>query len=78
MLCDDWGGFWYSADLNLSRLHDWVGRPDLVQEVADRVRARIGELKKEHLAGAPKSRRWRLRAKIGTRKRWYETVEEVS
>jgi len=26
---------------------------------------------------APKSRAWKLRAKIGRRKRWYETPEEV-
>jgi hypothetical protein len=26
---------------------------------------------------APKSRSWRLRAKIGDRKRWYELPEEV-
>jgi hypothetical protein len=76
VLGDDWG-FWYSADLNLSQLHDWVSRPDLAPEVADRVRARIAELK-AHLADAPKSRRWRMRAKVGTRKRWYETVDEVS
>ena len=26
---------------------------------------------------APKSTRWRLRAKVGERKRWYEEPEEV-
>jgi hypothetical protein len=26
----------------------------------------------------PKSRGWRLRAKVGERKRWYELPEEVS
>ena len=32
---------------------------------------------RERLEAAPKSRAWRLRAKIGRRKRWYETPEEV-
>ena len=76
MLCDDWG-FWYTADQNLVSLHDWVERPGVDAEVSARVRARI-EASRTALAEAPKSRRWRLRAKIGIRKRWYEPVEQVS
>ena len=75
VLCDDWG-FWYSADLNLAHLYESVQRPGLDPELADRVRTQIETLR-AHLAEAPKSRRWKLRAKVGTRKRWYEQVEEV-
>jgi Uncharacterised nucleotidyltransferase len=32
----------------------------------------------ERIEGEPKSRAWRLRAKIGDRKRWYELPEEVA
>ncbi|MDT7760238.1 MAG: hypothetical protein QOH27_6136, partial [Mycobacterium sp.] len=49
----------------------------LDQELAARVRMQIETLR-AHLAAAPKSRRWKMRAKLGTRKRWYEQVEEVS
>jgi hypothetical protein len=76
VLCDDWG-FWYSAESNLALLHDSLTRPGLDSELAERIRAQIHTLR-SHLADAPKSRRWRMRAKIGTRKRWYEQVEEVS
>jgi hypothetical protein len=31
----------------------------------------------ERIAAGPKSRSWRLRAKVGERKRWYELPEEV-
>ena len=31
----------------------------------------------EHIEQAPKSRGWKLRARIGERKRWYELPEEV-
>ena len=31
----------------------------------------------EHLERAPKSRRWRLRARVGDRVRWYELPEDV-
>ncbi len=76
VLCDDWG-FWYTADLNLAALHAWVQRPGMDAEVCARVQSRIEALRTA-LAEAPKSRRWRLRTKIGVRKRWYEPVEQVS
>ncbi|BBZ28840.1 hypothetical protein MMAD_31350 [Mycolicibacterium madagascariense] len=76
VLCDDWG-FWYTADQNLASLHAWVERPGIDAEVRGRVQARIEALRTA-LAEAPKTRRWRLRAKIGVRKRWYEPVEQVS
>jgi hypothetical protein len=76
VLCDDWG-FWYSADLNLALLDESVQRPGLDPQMAARVRMQIETLR-AHLAEAPKSRRWRMRAKIGTRKRWYQQVDEVS
>jgi hypothetical protein len=63
--------------LNLAQLYESVQRPGLDQELAVRVRTQIETLR-AHLAEAPKSRRWKLRAKVGTRKRWYQQVEEVS
>jgi len=75
VLCDDWG-FWYTASQNLASLHEWVDRRGVDAELGVRVQSRIKLLRTE-LDEAPKSRRWRLRAKIGTRKRWYESVEEV-
>ena len=41
-----------------------------------RIAARIAAVT-DALAAAPKSTRWQLRAKVGRRKRWYETPEEV-
>jgi hypothetical protein len=76
VLCDDWG-FWYSADLNLSVLSAWLQRCDLDPGLGARVETQINTLR-AHVAKAPKSRRWRMRAKIGPRMRWYQQVEEVS
>jgi hypothetical protein len=42
----------------------------------DRVAERLGRLRAD-LDDAPKSRGWRLRARLGDRKRWYELPEEV-
>jgi hypothetical protein len=42
----------------------------------DLVAARVGRLR-EALEAVPKSRGWKLRARVGERKRWYELPEEV-
>jgi hypothetical protein len=39
--------------------------------------ARLDELL-DRIEAEPKSRGWRLRARIGERKRWYELPEEVA
>jgi hypothetical protein len=38
---------------------------------------KAGALVAGGLRAAPKSTRWQLRAKVGRRKRWYGTPEEV-
>ncbi|HET7446075.1 MAG TPA: hypothetical protein VFJ57_15620 [Solirubrobacterales bacterium] len=42
----------------------------------DRVATRLRQLRQE-LEAAPKSRGWRMRARVGDRKRWYELPEEA-
>lgn len=76
VLSADWG-FWYTATTNLQRLLDhmphWTVWPDDVK--------RIGQQRAEQLLQAlqdsPKSARWKMRARIGTKMRWYQEVEEV-
>jgi hypothetical protein len=75
LLCDDWG-FWYTATSNLDRLAETAAAAPLPDDVRQQVLSRAEHLRSD-LAAAPKSRRWRLRAKVGTRRQWYETVEEV-
>jgi hypothetical protein len=41
------------------------------------MRSRIDEVL-ERVEREPKSRGWKLRAKIGERRRWYELPEEVA
>jgi hypothetical protein len=72
-LCaDDWG-LWRTISHNLEKLRRHVGNYDVDAEtVSNRV-----SLILERIEIAPKSRSWRMRAKIGERKRWYELPEEV-
>jgi hypothetical protein len=75
-LCaNDWG-LWRTITGNLARCREHVGEyaltePDL-KRVGDRLTAVL-----ERIEAASKSRSWKLRAKIGERKRWYDLPEEV-
>lgn len=71
----DWG-LHHTFELNLERLRD--GRADglLRAERAELVRSRIDAIASA-MEQEPKSRAWKLRARIGERKRWYDEPEEV-
>jgi hypothetical protein len=72
VLCSDWG-FYTTVTDNLSRL------PALVAETSGEVGAKVESLCRslvDELEAAPKSRSFRLRGKVGRRKRWYELPEE--
>jgi hypothetical protein len=71
----DWG-LWRTITANLERCRGHVGDYDLPTADRDRIAARFDELL-ERIEAEPKGRGWRLRAKVGDRKRWYELPEEV-
>jgi len=72
-LCaEDWG-LCRTISHNLETLRGRLDAYDVDREaVSNRVSAIL-----ERIETAPKSRGWRMRAKIGERKRWYELPEEV-
>jgi len=76
----DWG-WWRTVDGNLARLiASWI-EPTTAGESApvgarSRAVGRARALRTE-LAASPKSIRWRARAAVGTRLRWYDLPEEV-
>jgi hypothetical protein len=72
VLAADWG-WWRTATETLERVAAYAGDLDGFGAVGERVQA-LGE----RIEAAPKSRRWRMRAKIGERKRWYELPEEIN
>lgn len=77
VLGHDWG--WYTTVTdNLARLADRLdGLPELAGELRDHVRSSIEELA-DLARSAPKSLRWRTRARVGRRVAWYELPEEVA
>jgi hypothetical protein len=68
----DWG-FHTTVSDNLERLPALVA--EQAPEVASVVAERAGALRAAADEG-PKTRAWRLRAKVGRRRRWYDTPEE--
>jgi hypothetical protein len=75
ILRNDWG-FTYTAVENLKKTQEALGRYQLPAEVAENVRTRIAAITGQ-IEAAPKSTRWKLRARVGTRSKWYEDVDEV-
>jgi hypothetical protein len=71
LLASDWG-WWRTVTMVLERLEAYVVARDLVDK--DLVAERAAALRKR-IDDAPKSRRWKVRARIGERKRWYELPE---
>jgi hypothetical protein len=72
---DDWG-FEHTIRKTLARTRDAANEYDLDEAAVEAIRSRIDRLV-EVLDTARKTRRWRLRALIGERVRWYELPEEV-
>ena len=71
----DWGLYTTVTD-NLAAGAELLGSLRLPEADRVRIAGRIAAIT-DALAAAPKSTRWQLRAKVGRRKRWYETPEEV-
>jgi hypothetical protein len=71
----DWG-LQHTFELNLRRLSDDLGSRPLPADgtrVISHAIAGVGSA----IDAEPKSRGWRLRARVGERKQWYEEPEEV-
>jgi hypothetical protein len=75
-LCAEEWGLWRTLTQNLDKVKSAVAELP-AQEIASVVPSRVAELE-DLIDRAPKSRRWRMRAAIGERKRWYELPEEVA
>jgi hypothetical protein len=72
----DWG-LCHTITANLERCREHVGNYDLGSANEDRITGRFDTLL-ARIEEEPKTRGWKLRAKVGERKRWYELPEEVS
>jgi hypothetical protein len=72
----DWG-LYHTIELNLARLRDGLSDPAVPPAGREAIALRIAALESA-LRNAPKSRAWRMRARVGERRRWYEDPEEIA
>lgn len=74
---DDWG-WWKTISLNLERIGAALGDGSAPVPAGGRLDpAQAVRALSAALEQAPKSRRWKLRDRVGERKRWYEVPEET-
>jgi hypothetical protein len=77
VLASDWG-FWRTVTANLQLLEQKLESYDgLSHEDRQVVRGRIEQLIKR-IDAEPKTLRWKARAKVGERVKWYKDVEELN
>jgi len=75
-LAGDWG-FYYTVTTNLARLREFSSQnevlgPDDRKDIAAKIDSLLATIERE-----PKSLGWRMRAKVGTKSKWYKEVEEL-
>jgi hypothetical protein len=76
-LCAAEWGLWRTITRNLVTCREYVGRYELSATERQAITTKLETLL-ERIEQEPKSRAWRLRARIGERKRWYDLPEEVA
>jgi hypothetical protein len=73
---EDWG-WWRTVTMNLDKIRGLVAeKPELVPAGASYDPAAQAAALCAAAEDAPKSRRWKLRARVGDRVRWYQEPEE--
>ncbi|MEM2439989.1 MAG: hypothetical protein QW493_02095 [Candidatus Bathyarchaeia archaeon] len=85
LLAQDWG-FWYTATTNLKKIKAFLEKMDELGPQANMDPRQVGMEDREEIIQKvdrileaidrePKSLGWKMRAKIGTKKQWYNPVE---
>lgn len=76
LLADDWG-FYYTVTTNLKKTRDYASSltllsPEDRKMVESRIDALLDKIEREG-----KSMKWKMRARAGTRVKWYDDAEDV-
>jgi hypothetical protein len=75
LLGADWG-LWRTSTLNIDRVRGGLARYGLAPAHEEVVRTRLDDLR-SRIDEEPKSTKWKVRARVGDRVKWYEEPEEV-
>ena len=73
-LCADEWGLWRTTTMNLEKVRDFLPHFDLGDDDRAIVAQRVAELKTA-MDDYPKGTRWKLRAKVGDKVKWYNEID---
>jgi hypothetical protein len=77
LLSEDWG-FYYTVTTNLNKIKTFLPQYEVfTTDQKATIEQRINKLL-EMIERQPKSMKWKMRARIGTSRKWYVDVEEIS
>jgi hypothetical protein len=75
LLSDDWG-FYHTFTTNLSKIKEYINQSQALVKDRDDLFGKIDKIS-QRIESEPKSTRWKMRAKVGTRRKWYQDVGDV-
>ena len=73
-LCAGEWGLWRTSSMNLGKVRDYLPHFDLSDDDRAVVAQRVGQLL-QAMDDEPKGTRWRLRAKVGDKVKWYNEID---
>jgi hypothetical protein len=73
LLSNDWG-FYYTFTINLAKIREYISRSEAVIDHRDDLAEKIDKIT-QRIEDEPKSTRWKMRARVGARRKWYQDVE---
>jgi len=76
-LARDWG-LWRTTTMNLDKVKQMAGQYSQLSDEEQSHVVKQVERSLERIEAEPKSRGWKLRARVGDRVKWYKDVDEVS
>jgi len=76
ILSDDWG-FNYTVTMNFDKVKQYITQTAPLVKYRDEILGKIEKIN-QRIESEPKSMRWKLRAKVGARSKWYQDVSDVA
>ena len=75
-LADDWG-YWFDVSRNIQKTKENIAsNPKLSDEERQEVLRKLETLNR-FIESEPKTVKWKMRARLGNKKKWYRDVEEA-
>lgn len=79
LLSEDWG-FWYTVAMNLGKIRsfatDYCKQKLISESDLKDILTKTDQMSQE-IESSPKSMKWKLRARVGTQRKWYKDVEDI-